>query len=374
MRHLRYSLLVIGILVLVAVSPAARAESFNVQVINNEFQPASLTIQVGDTVTWTNSGMSHNVNTTSGPEDFRCANGCDGEGGNGSPASNAWSFTRTFGTPGTVEYQCDFHVGLGMTGQIVVQADDSDDGGGGGGGNDTPGSVAFRRSAFQTTESAGTFAIGVERAGGDDGGVSVRVRSTGGTATPDVDYTPVDQTLVWADGEDGIKTFDLAVLDDDQLENLETVTLGLSEPGGGVTLGTPPAATVEIADDDLDIPPCQPSATRLCLGAGGRFQVEVSWRDFAERTGAGTAVDIQRQDTGLFYFFEPDNLEMLVKVLDACVEPLGNKYWVLFAASTNVEYTLTVTDTEADVSKTYDNALGNLAQATIDVEAFDTCP
>ncbi|HVS13160.1 MAG TPA: Calx-beta domain-containing protein [Thermoanaerobaculia bacterium] len=360
------------LLVLLASAPPGRAEEFHVQVVDFAFQPANLTIQVGDTVTWTNSGADpHNVRTRSGPETFRCANGCDGESGSGTPSSSAWSFARTFDNEGTVSYDCEVHPVL-MVGQIVVEADDSD--GDGDGGNDQAGSVAFRRATFQTTEGAGAFAIGVERAGGDDGGASVRVRSTGGTATPDVDYTPVDQTLAWADGEDGVKTFDVLVLDDDEVEDVETVTFALSEPGGGVTLGTPATATLEIADDDLDIPPCQPAANRLCLGAGGRFQVEVSWRDFENRTGVGNAVVIDREDSGLFYFFDEANIEVLVKVLDACIEPLGNKYWVLFAASTNVEYTLTVSDTEADVVRTYGNELGNLAQATIDVEAFDTCP
>lgn len=350
-----------------AAAPAA-AGNFLVRALPNmTFDPPNLTIDVGDSVTFRNDGGLHNVRSTSGPETFACAVSC----ASGTPSEAAWEFTLTFNNAGTIQYQCDVHVGLGMVGTIVVEASG---GGGGGGGGGEAGSVAFRRANFQTSEGAGTIGLGLERAGGDDGGVSVRVRSTGGTATADNDYTPVDQVVAWADGEDGVKSVDVTVLDDNLVESAETVTFGLSGPSGGVTIGQPSSATLEIADDDTQAEPCVASATTLCLGVGDRFRVEITWRDFQGGAGPGRVVDLPLRDTGLFYFFQPDNVEMNVKVLDACVPGLGNKYWVLFAASTNVAYTLTVTDTEASVTRTYENALGNLAQATIDIEAFDTCP
>lgn len=86
---------------------------------NNTFSPANLTINAGDSVTFTNNGGNHNVTADDGS--FRCANGCDGQGGNGNPSTNAWSFTLTFNDPGNVPYNCETHVGLGMRGTIVVQ-------------------------------------------------------------------------------------------------------------------------------------------------------------------------------------------------------------------------------------------------------------
>ena len=73
------------------------------------FQPDSLTIAVGDSVTFwvsiflVNTGP-HNVVADDGS--FRCASGCDGEGGDGTPrdVASRWSFTRAFYTPGTVKY------------------------------------------------------------------------------------------------------------------------------------------------------------------------------------------------------------------------------------------------------------------------------
>jgi len=59
-------------------------------------------------------------------------------------------------------------------------------------------------------------------------------------------------------------------------------------------------------------------------------------------------------------------------VLNGC--GFNNRYWVFSAAVTNVEFTLTVRDTEADVTKTYTNTLGVSAPAITDTDAFATCP
>lgn len=47
--------------------------------------------------------------------------------------------------------------------------------------------------------------------------------------------------------------------------------------------------------------------------------------------------------TGFFWFFKPDNIELVVKVLDGT--PVNGKTWVFYGALTDVGYTLTVTDT-----------------------------
>ncbi len=89
------------------------------------------------------------------------------------------------------------------------------------------------------------------------------------------------------------------------------------------------------------------SATALCL-QGRRFQVEVAWSDFAGRTGAGQAVP-GIDPTGGFWFFDPSNTELVVKVLDA--RSFNNHFWVFYASLTNVAYTLTVTDTETGLRR-----------------------
>jgi plastocyanin len=72
------------------------------------FNPSPLVIEPGDTVTF----YIFNANSFHGPHNvvaddgsFRCAQGCDGEGGDGSPREYPqWSFNRTFNVPGVVTY------------------------------------------------------------------------------------------------------------------------------------------------------------------------------------------------------------------------------------------------------------------------------
>ncbi|MCP4663777.1 MAG: hypothetical protein GY856_50985 [bacterium] len=116
--------------------------------------------------------------------------------------------------------------------------------------------------------------------------------------------------------------------------------------------------------------PCVPGATELCLNRK-RFRVEVDWRDFAGRTGAGRVAPVSADDSGILWFFDAENWEMLVKVLDGC--GVNNRFWVFSAATTNVEYTLRVTDTESGSQRTYFNPLGNAAAAITDVNAFAAC-
>ena len=122
--------------------------------------------------------------------------------------------------------------------------------------------------------------------------------------------------------------------------------------------------------DSTDV--CTPGDTTLCLGENDRFRVEVDWRDFDDRTGSGQAVEIGRRDTGLFWFFDEDNLEITVKVLDACGSEFDS-FWVFFAGITNVEYTMTVTDTQTGEVQVYENELGEVGLPVLDTKAFKTC-
>ena len=101
--------------------PGGGSEEHVVLVANFQFTPDRLTVRPGDKVTWRNMGGFHNVVAADGS--FRCSEGCDGAGGDGAPSSSAWSFSRTFTTPGEVDYFCWVHGGpggAGMSGQILV--------------------------------------------------------------------------------------------------------------------------------------------------------------------------------------------------------------------------------------------------------------
>jgi plastocyanin len=104
--------------------------------------------------------------------------------------------------------------------------------------------------------------------------------------------------------------------------------------------------------------PCTPSANELCLN-NNRFKVEVSWRVPAQGTsGKATAVPLTG-DTGQFWFFSANNIELVIKALDG--RPVNGQYWIFYGALSNVEYTITVTDTLTGYVKTFANPSGNLA-------------
>ncbi len=128
---------------------------------------------------------------------------------------------------------------------------------------------------------------------------------------------------------------------------------------------SPPPLISERIDPKAATGTCVPSSGRLCL-SNGRFAVEAAWKDFAGHTGTGTAVGLTG-DTGYFWFFDPANVEAVLKVLDATT--FNGHFWVFYGALSNVEYTLTVTDTMTGKVKTYKNPLGRFASAG-DVIAF----
>ncbi|MEO7794773.1 MAG: PQQ-dependent sugar dehydrogenase [Thermoanaerobaculia bacterium] len=115
---------------------------------------------------------------------------------------------------------------------------------------------------------------------------------------------------------------------------------------------------------------CIPGAGRVCL-VDGRFQVEVSFRDYAGHRGDALPV-LVGSDSALLWFFAPATWEHLVKLIDGC--SLNGHWWVYGAAATDVEYVLRVTDTVSHEVREYRNSLGNRAAALTDSAAFATCP
>ncbi len=111
---------------------------------------------------------------------------------------------------------------------------------------------------------------------------------------------------------------------------------------------------------------CTPGTTTLCLNTS-RFQVQVSWRVASQgMSGVGTAAPLT-VDSGYVWFFSPNNVELLIKVVDG--RPVNGKFWVFYGALSDVEYTITVTDTLTGAVKTYPNPQGRLASVA-DVNAF----
>lgn len=110
---------------------------------------------------------------------------------------------------------------------------------------------------------------------------------------------------------------------------------------------------------------CAPGFGSLCLN-GQRFRASVVWRSSSGGTGGGQAFPVT-DNTGAFWFFDPTNLEIVLKVLDG--RSVNGKYWVFYGSLTNVEFTITVTDTLTGTVKTYLNPQGQLASVA-DTSAF----
>jgi len=115
--------------------------------------------------------------------------------------------------------------------------------------------------------------------------------------------------------------------------------------------------------------PCVPGPTTLCLN-GGRFKVEGTFNTGTQQ-GQAQAVKLT-DETGYFWFFSNTNVEEVVKVLNACT--LNQKFWVFAGGLTNVQTTITVTDSNTGVVKTYSNPQGAAFQPVQDTSAFATCP
>ena len=108
---------------------------------------------------------------------------------------------------------------------------------------------------------------------------------------------------------------------------------------------------------------------------GGRFEVSVVGFDFVGTPFVGRTAPLASNDSAVFYFFQPANFELLVKVVNGC--GLNSRYWVYYAATTNVDFTLTVTDTFVAPpfnTRTYHNTIGTQqATSVADTNAFGNC-
>lgn len=233
-----------------------------------------------------------------------------------------------------------------------------------------PGTIKFDERSFQVIESAGVAHVTVERSGGDHGIVSVRLQTADGSAKAGEDYTAVSTVLTWASGDESRKTVDIPITNDAATEGNETVMLSLTDPTGGATVDTVRGESVlSILDDDGPTTPCEPGDDRLCL-AGGRFKVQITWRTSTGLIGAGHGLPLSA-NSGTFWFFDATNSEMLIKVLDACQG--FNAFWVYFAATTDIDFTATVTDTRTGIVKQYANPAGRAAVPVQDTFTFATC-
>jgi len=93
-----------------ASSPTAAAAEPEVQVVDNAFTPANLTVDAGTEVTWTWSGsFPHSVVGTFAGEDVQSET-----------LTGSGTFTFTFDEAGEFDYVCGVH-GADMSGKVIVE-------------------------------------------------------------------------------------------------------------------------------------------------------------------------------------------------------------------------------------------------------------
>lgn len=128
-------------------------------------------------------------------------------------------------------------------------------------------------------------------------------------------------------------------------------------PGGAIRGQMMPAPGTSVGS-------CTADRTTLCLNQG-RFKVQVAFQT-ATANGVGIAVP-QTGDTGSFWFFSANNVELMIKLVDG--RPVNGKFWFFAGALSDVAYTITVTDLVGGTTKTYTASQGNQA-ALNDTSAF----
>ncbi len=99
---------------------------------------------------------------------------------------------------------------------------------------------------------------------------------------------------------------------------------------------------------------CKADDRTLCL-ENGRFRVRLDWEKADDEIGSGSALPLSG-DTGLFWFFEPDNIEIVIKVLDGCA--VNGHRWVFAGGLTDVAVKMTVVDVQTGATRDYVNGLG----------------
>ena len=232
-------------------------------------------------------------------------------------------------------------ISAGQTARIMVSGFSSTDVG------------AFPVTVRMAGDTESPRVTGVDAPQGPPGGAAVLIVGANFTAQSTVTFDGVPATEVLFLGPTAISARAPAHVPG-------AVDVTVSNYAGTATLGHGFTYT------DFTATPCVASATALCLN-NGRFRVEAAWRvPTANQNGQGAAIPLTG-DTGYFWFFSSNNIELVLKVVDG--RGFNGKFWVFYGALSNVEYQITVTDTVTGAVRVYTNPSGQLSSVA-DTAAF----
>src|SRR5689334_22784938 len=105
---MRFLSVIFAVVLLAVGTVSSRAATFVVRMSNFAFTPANLTVDVGDTVVWTNTVITGHDTVSQGV--WASALLARGQ-----------TFSFTFNNAGTFNYVCTPHISFGMTGRITVR-------------------------------------------------------------------------------------------------------------------------------------------------------------------------------------------------------------------------------------------------------------
>lgn len=194
------------------------------------------------------------------------------------------------------------------------------------------------------------------------------------TVTIDMQSAQFDTFLVLLDGDANV----LASDDDGGPGSNSRITFTLPEDDTFVIaassfgIGEEGKYTLNLRCEGTTNPgTCAPGPNVLCL-SNKRFAV-ISAFSTAQETDLANVVELT-PDTGYLWFFDQNNVEAVVKVLNTCNVPQFNRFWVFAGGLTNVSTAIRVVDTESGQFLDYVNNPLTPFQPIQDTNAFATCP
>jgi plastocyanin len=330
LRTFRFAVLSVVALALLVFAGAAEAATRTVTVSSNRFTDAvsgnsTSTIAAGDTIMWNWSSGTHT--STSGS----CSGGCTPNGTWDSGIKSSGSFPFTFPTAGTFTYYCEVH-GAMMQGTVIVQST----------GTAPVANFTFTPPAPQIGNS-----------------VTFTDTSTG---------SPTSWSWNFGDPASGGSNTSTAQGPTHAFQSAGTFTVSLQATNASGSNTTTKNVTVSNGGPLV----CVEDNETMCLN-NGRFAVTAEWTKPDTTSGHGNKVRLTG-DSGYFWFFDPANIEMVIKVLNGCAIE-GHSYWVFAAGLTNVKVELKVVDTTTGAVYQKENPLNTAFIPIQDTSAFPaSCP
>ncbi len=117
------------------------------------------------------------------------------------------------------------------------------------------GVIQLSAATYSVSESVNAVStVQVTRSGGSRGAVTATFSTSDGSALSGTDYTAVNRTVFFADGDTQARTMIVPITPNEAVGPTKTVNLSLSDPGGCAALGEQTTAVLSIEDDERSPP------------------------------------------------------------------------------------------------------------------------